>query len=101
GIRDRTVTGVQTCALPICPRIPLAEVVFANTYKVYSTVSGRRFVSDLRDAQAKGYISKTPHYTSLSRYLENPTLTPFLKLLIEEIGRASCRERVYMWVVTV
>src|SRR6185369_1132011 len=25
------------------PRIPLAEVVFANCYKVYSTVSGRRF----------------------------------------------------------
>lgn len=65
------------------PRIPLAEVVFANTYKVYSTVSGRRFTSDLRDAQAKGYITRTPHYTSLSRYLENPTLTPFLKQLIE------------------
>jgi transposase len=66
------------------PRIPLAEVVFANTYKVYSTVSGRRFTSDLRDAQAKGYLTRTPHYTSLSRYLENPMLTPFLKQLIEE-----------------
>lgn len=66
------------------PRIPLAEVVFANCYKVYSTVSGRRFSSDLRDAQTKGYLTKTPHFTSLSRYLENPTLTPFLKQLIEE-----------------
>src|SRR5438105_9610419 len=66
------------------PRIPLAEVVFGNTYKVYSTVSGRRFCSDLRDAQAKGYLTRTPHYTSLSRYLENPMLTPFLKQLIEE-----------------
>lgn len=65
------------------PRIPLPEVVFGNVYKVYSTVSGRRFTSDLRDAQAKGYITRTPHYTSLSRYLENPDLTPFLKLLIE------------------
>src|SRR5438552_3441732 len=65
------------------PRIPLADVVFANTFKVYSTVSGRRFTSDLRDAQAKGYLKRTPHYTSLSRYLENPTLTPFLKQLIE------------------
>jgi uncharacterized Zn finger protein len=66
------------------PRIPLAEVVFGNCYKVYSTVSGRRFCSDLRDAQAKGYLTRTPHYTSLSRYLENPMLTPFLKQLIEE-----------------
>lgn len=65
------------------PRIPLGEVVFGNTYKIYSTLSGRRFISDLRDAQAKGYITQTPHYTSLSRYLENPTLTPFLKQLIE------------------
>jgi len=65
------------------PRIPLAEVVFANCYKVYSTVSGRRFASDLRDAQAKGYLTRTPHYTSLSRYLENPMLTPYLKQLIE------------------
>jgi transposase len=65
------------------PRIPLAEVVFGNVYKVYSTMSGRRFSSDLRDAQAKGYVTRTPHYTSLSRYLENPDLTPFLKLLIE------------------
>jgi len=66
------------------PRIPLAEVVFGNCFKVYSTVSGRRFCSDLRDAQAKGYPTKTPHYTSLSRYLENPMLTPYLKQLIEE-----------------
>lgn len=73
-------TPVQTFGRP---RIPLSEVVFGNTYKVYSTMSGRRFSSDLRDAQAKGYITRTPHYTSLSRYLENPDLTPFLKILIE------------------
>src|SRR5437660_1027601 len=30
------------------PRLPLADVVFANTYKIYSTVSGRRFTSDLK-----------------------------------------------------
>lgn len=65
------------------PRLPLADMIFASTFKVYSTFSGRRFISDLRDAQSKGYLVKTPHYTSISRYLENPTLTPFLKQLIE------------------
>lgn len=65
------------------PRIPLADVIFAATFKVYSTFSGRRFTSDLRDAHSKGFLSKAPHYTSISRYLENPTLTPFLKQLIE------------------
>jgi len=65
------------------PRIPLAEVIFAATFKVYSTFSGRRFSSDLRDAHSKGFLTRAPHYTSISRYLENPTLTPFLKQLIE------------------
>ncbi len=65
------------------PRLPLGDVIFASTFKVYSTFSGRRFSSDLRDAHSKGFLSRAPHYTSISRYLENPTLTPFLKQLIE------------------
>src|SRR6266849_10623851 len=28
------------------PRLPLADMIFASTFKVYSTVSGRRFTSD-------------------------------------------------------
>lgn len=65
------------------PRLPLADMIFASTFKVYSTLSGRRFSSDLRDAHSKGFLSKAPHYNSISRYFENPTLTPFLKQLIE------------------
>jgi hypothetical protein len=64
-------------------RLPLSDVVFASAFKVYSSVSGRRFMSDLRDAQSKGYLSKAAHYNSISRYLENPSLTPLLKSLIE------------------
>jgi Transposase DDE domain len=66
------------------PRLPLDEMIFAATFKVYSTVSQRRFMSDLRDAHGKGYISKVPHFNSISNYLENPTLTPYLKMMIEE-----------------
>ena len=66
------------------PRLPLADVIFASTFKVYSSLSGRRFMSDLRDAQTKGFLSKAAHYNSIARYLENPTLTPLLKALIEE-----------------
>lgn len=65
-------------------RLPLADVVFASVFKVYSTVSGRRFMSDLRDAHSKGFMSKPAHYNSISRYLENPGLTPILKALIEQ-----------------
>jgi len=46
-------------------------------------VSGRRFMSDLREAHGKGFLLRAPHYNSISRYLENPTLTPFLREMIE------------------
>ncbi len=65
-------------------RLPLRDVVFASAFKVYSTVSGRRFMCDLRDAQGKGYLTKAAHYNSISRYLENPGLTPLLTSLIEQ-----------------
>lgn len=66
------------------PRLPLEDMIFATTFKVYSTVSGRRFMSDLRDAHAKGHISHVPHYNSIFNYFEDASLTPHLKLLIEE-----------------
>jgi transposase len=66
------------------PRLPLADIIFAATYKTYSTVSGRRFASDLRDALAKGYISKLPSYNSMFDYFNMASLTPYLKQLITE-----------------
>jgi len=66
------------------PRIPLEDMVFAMAYKVYSTVSGRRFMTDLRDAHSKGYLSKLPCYNSIFNYFEMEMLTPYLQMLIEE-----------------
>jgi hypothetical protein len=64
------------------PRLSLADIIFATTYKIYSTVSGRRFESDLREATSKGYLSRLPHYNSVFRYLESEALTPYLYELI-------------------
>jgi len=64
-------------------RIPLADAIFAATFKVYSTVSGRRFMSDLRESKERGYVDSTPHYNSIFNYLENPELRPILTRLIE------------------
>jgi transposase len=66
------------------PRLPIQDALFAACFKVYSTVSGRRFMSDLRDAQAKGYIAKTPHFNSIFNSLENPDVTPILRAMITE-----------------
>jgi transposase len=66
------------------PRLPLEDMIFAATFKVYSTVSARRFMSDLRDAFSKGFISKLPCYNSIFNYLESEVMTDYLKMLIEE-----------------
>src|SRR5258705_3165537 len=41
-------------------------------------------MTDVREAKAKGYISKTPHFNSIFNYLENPALTPVLREMITE-----------------
>ena len=66
------------------PRLPLADVVFGVTYKAYTTMSGRRFMSNLREAETKQLVVKAPSFASNARCLENPELTPLLKTLIEQ-----------------
>ena len=66
------------------PRLPLADVVFGTVYKVYTTMSGRRFMTSIREAENKDLIDKFPSFASNARYLENPELTPLLKTLIEQ-----------------
>jgi transposase len=66
------------------PRLPIEDMMFSMAFKVYSTVSGRRFMTDMKDAHAKGYTSKLPAYNSIFRYFEDEMLTPHLLMLIEE-----------------
>jgi transposase len=64
--------------------LPLEDMIFAMAFKVYSTISTRRFMSDMKDAHAKGYTSKLPCYNSIINYFESDMLTPYLQMLIEE-----------------
>jgi transposase len=64
------------------PQLPLSDMIFAACYKVYSTVSARRFMSDLRTAAANGMIDKLPHYNSIFNVLDKESLTPILHELI-------------------
>lgn len=66
------------------PPLRIADAIFSACFKVYSTVSGRRFMSDLRDAQAKGFIEKCPHFNSIFNYLDNPDVTGILYRMIVE-----------------
>ncbi|HTQ14669.1 MAG TPA: transposase [Rhizomicrobium sp.] len=78
GIVD---TRIQTTGRP---RLPLGDAVFAACYKVFSTVSGRRFMTDLRDAQQKGLIARTPHFNTISNTLEDDEITATLRDLITQ-----------------
>ncbi|MEJ7578290.1 MAG: transposase [Pyrinomonadaceae bacterium] len=66
------------------PRLPLEDMIFSMAFKVFSTVSARRFMSDLTDSHAKGYVSKLPCYNSVINYFDMEMLTPYLQMLIEE-----------------
>lgn len=81
GLCDGIIQPVQKMGRP---RLPLADVVFSATMKVYGTLSGRRTTCDLRDCETKGFVSSAPHYNTVFKYLEDQKLTPILKTLITE-----------------
>jgi len=62
--------------------IPRCDAIFSAVFKVYSTVSARRFMTDLATSHEDGFISKLPCYNSIFHALENPELTPILTNLI-------------------
>src|SRR5207248_8869304 len=83
GIRARTVTGVQTCALPISTNISAAQV------KELRERSGAPMM-DCKNAlnEAKGDIEQA------LIVLRKKGIATAAKKAAREIGRASCRERV-------
>src|SRR5207253_4019691 len=83
GIRDGHVTGVQTCALPICS--------FPKPVPGKSWWPARCTTWD-RDANAALSPSIVPR---LSKPCSNQSCSD----TSGEIGRASCRERVESWAV--
>jgi len=65
------------------PRIPLRDAIFSSVMKVYTTFSGRRASTDIRDCAERGSIKKAVHYNSIFRCLEDPATTKILISLIE------------------
>jgi transposase len=64
------------------PSVPLRDALFSACFKVYSTVSGRRFTCDLQDACAKGHISRAPSFTKIARVLEAQETFDVLKAMV-------------------
>lgn len=64
------------------PRLPLGDMVYSIGTKVYSGMSSRRAMTQLREADDRGDLDKAPSYSSVCRYLENPALYEVLRHLI-------------------
>lgn len=61
---------------------PMADIVFACAFKVFCTLSSRRFQCDLDDALERGYLSESMHSVRVCAYLGSEFLTPVLQALI-------------------
>src|SRR5688572_31903688 len=83
GIRDLTVTGVQTCALPI---LQAADLNSGNLQLIAADGSGQVAATLESATQADG--------TFLVTLRPNPRAGERFPLRSNKIGRASCRERV-------
>src|SRR5260221_1436664 len=87
GIRDQCVTGVQTCALPICgDEIAHVAAAFNRMAAELAVRDEALRTSDRLRRQMLADVShelKTP-LTAMRGYVET----------LHKIGRASCRERV-------
>ena len=66
------------------PRFPQSERVFSLAMKVYSTKATREATDDLQVAIRDGLMEKAPDFSSITRWMESPELTPVLVALIEQ-----------------
>src|SRR5205823_10078546 len=93
GIRDKLVTGVQTCALPI------SATRFADPGWAQAAIHLGW------PAVAAAYVALAVALAAISRIRMSGgeltdrirALTPASRRAFAEIGRASCRERVWIW----
>ena len=69
------------------PKLPISDTVFCLARKEYSGLSRRRVMSIIRDDYEKGLIGHMPSSSSLTKYIDNPDLTPILKQLVQESAR--------------
>src|SRR5207248_6405137 len=94
GIRDRTVTGVQTCALPIYGAFKMSEWVHQDHITL---VPNPNYAGTKPSLQKVTLLMVTSNEADYAAYRNNErdwTLVPDADV---QIGRASCREREGSW----
>src|SRR5207245_6498085 len=97
-IRDATVTGVQTCALPISARL-LEEYVQDHPSDVAARNQLERMqATDVLILPAKeAALAEVKPSTATEPAISLPLPSNWLPPDVDEIGRASCRDEVWAW----
>ncbi len=70
------------------PQMPIRDLLFASTLKVFSQFSLRRFMTDLRVAKDKGYVNNVPCYSLVGKFMEREDITPILSDLVTQSSLA-------------
>ena len=66
------------------PRLPVSDMVYCIGLKTYNGMSRRRTMTAVRRAHERGLLDCTPSNASITRYLDDPSLTGLLKYLVEQ-----------------
>jgi transposase len=80
------VRGIDEPARARTGRRPhlMRDQIFSAAYKVFSTISSRRFACDLADSHQRGFITKLPHSVQVCNFIESEAMTPYLIALIRQ-----------------
>ena len=82
GLCDRIPTSPHLGRGP--KPVPMSDVVFAMTSKVFGTMSARRSTTDLEASKDAGHMSRAPKYNTLLDAFGKPEMTAILTSLIEQ-----------------
>src|SRR5207249_8706351 len=93
GIRDRNVTGVQTCALPICLLVQRHDHDHPQVVAVHL---GGQILQPVEVGVAVAGTNVFQVEADAGHSAAAETTDQFHREVLTEIGRASCRERGYI-----
>jgi len=72
------------------PKASQKDMLLCCLLKIYFNRSSRRLISILKDAETTSLITKTPEFSTIMKYFNNPDMTQLLHLLIEETSKELC-----------